>query len=80
MGKLHALESDARFAPEKCAQTLLNDIQSGKLKARRVVVVIDDEENENVSIRAAGPGMDYLPTAVGLLFTAAHDLVELGRK
>lgn len=77
---LHKLETDPRLAPARCLLQMVEDIEAGRVKPRRIVIVVDDEENENVAIRAAGPGMDYLPTAVGLLFTAAHDLVEAGRK
>lgn len=77
--KLHKLESDARFAPLKCLQRLVDNINDGKCTPRRIVIVVDAEEDEELHVFAAGPGMDYVPTSVGLLYQAMHTLAEMTR-
>lgn len=77
--KLRALEDEPRFSPEKCLRQMLADMAAGTVKPRRIVIVTDDGEHAELDIRAAGPGMDYAPTAIGLLFLAADDLSMLVR-
>jgi hypothetical protein len=75
--KLIAIADTAAFSPLKCIAQLASDMVEGKVKARRIVVVIENENadaEETICIRASGPGMDFVPTSIGLLMLAVTDL------
>jgi hypothetical protein len=77
LASVYELTADARFSPTACAQRLAEDLASGELRARRLIIVVEPEDIEitgEIHVRAAGPGMDYTPTAVGLLMIAAREL------
>lgn len=78
--KLHKLENDARFAPVKTINKLLEDIADGKITPTRVVIAVEDENSGDFTVRSGGPGMDYVPTSIGLLYLAINTLANLCRE
>jgi hypothetical protein len=75
--KVVPMNEDARFNPERCVQALITDIKSGAVKPRRLIVVMEVEDQEELDIRGSGPGLDYVPTTVGLLHCAIVSLVQV---
>ena len=78
--KLHKLDAVGNRSAAKCLVKVLEDIEAGKVNPKRVVIVMEDENAGALNIRVAGPGMDFVPTGVGLLFQAASALAALTRE
>lgn len=76
VAKVHRLDEDARWSPLLCAKRLVESIESGDVKPRRMIVILEAGTPDAPAfyLAASGPGMDYVPTTIGLLHMAITDL------
>lgn len=73
--KLVELKTETHNTPLQCVEGIVDDLKSGKLKVRRLMVVAQlEESDEFLHIRGGGTRTDDLITAIGLLQMAVTDL------
>lgn len=75
MTKVVELTKDVRFNPMNCIERFMADVKDGNVKPRRVIMIVDVEDQDELIVYLSGAGMNQKITILGMMRLAEFSLL-----